>query len=45
MFFILYQGPIVGHVGDGNFHTILVIDPDNESETKSAKELADRMAE
>ncbi|ELT94889.1 hypothetical protein CAPTEDRAFT_177524 [Capitella teleta] len=38
-------GPIVGHVGDGNFHTLLLIDPEDESERKIAKDLANRMAQ
>jgi len=36
--------PILGHVGDGNFHAILLIDPDNSAERKAAKELSARMA-
>lgn len=39
------EGPILGHVGDGNFHAILMMDPDNPEELKEAKRLADRMAE
>ncbi|MEI3597748.1 MULTISPECIES: FAD-binding oxidoreductase [unclassified Oceanobacillus] len=31
-------GGIVGHVGDGNFHSILMIDLDNEEEIRKAKE-------
>lgn len=31
--------PIVGHVGDGNFHLLLVIDPNSEVELDEAKEL------
>ncbi len=37
--------PILGHVGDGNFHAILLIDPDNGEERTTAKALAARMAE
>ncbi|MCY4333116.1 MAG: FAD-binding protein [Litoreibacter sp.] len=39
------DGPILGHVGDGNFHAILMMDPDSPEELKEAKRLADRMAE
>jgi D-lactate dehydrogenase (cytochrome) len=38
-------GPILGHVGDGNFHAILLIEPDNAAELAEAKRLAGRMAE
>ena len=38
-------GPILGHVGDGNFHAILLIERGNEDELKTAKTLAHRMAE
>jgi D-lactate dehydrogenase (cytochrome) len=38
-------GPILGHVGDGNFHAILLIERDNAEELKTAKALARRMAE
>lgn len=37
--------PILGHVGDGNFHAIILIDPDSAEERAAAKTLAARMAE
>jgi D-lactate dehydrogenase (cytochrome) len=36
--------PIVGHVGDGNFHTIPVFDPANESEVAALRGFLDRLA-
>lgn len=35
--------PIVGHVGDGNYHLVLLFDPDDADETKRAKDLVERM--
>ena len=38
-----FPTPIVGHVGDGNFHVIFVIDADNADEVRLATELNERM--
>jgi D-lactate dehydrogenase (cytochrome) len=38
-------GPIVGHVGDGNFHAILLVDPAQPAESEVARKLASRMSE
>ncbi|MBU0726498.1 MAG: FAD-binding protein [Alphaproteobacteria bacterium] len=35
--------PLVGHVGDGNFHLVYVIDPENPAELATANALNDRM--
>jgi D-lactate dehydrogenase (cytochrome) len=35
--------PIVGHVGDGNFHSSLVIDPNSPAELKAAEEFNQRL--
>ena len=37
--------PIVGHVGDGNFHVIFVIDPTRPEEFAEAERLNDRLVE
>jgi D-lactate dehydrogenase (cytochrome) len=36
-------GPILGHVGDGNFHVVFVIDPDRPEELAEAERLNDRL--
>lgn len=37
--------PIVGHVGDGNFHVIFVIDPDSREEAAEVERLNRRLIE
>ena len=37
--------PIVGHVGDGNFHLTLLVDMDDADEVKRAKGLSERLVE
>jgi len=34
---------IVGHVGDGNFHAVLLIDPDDPQEATAAEQLNERI--
>ncbi len=35
--------PIVGHVGDGNFHVSYMVDPENQAEVDEASALHDRL--
>ncbi|WP_163846694.1 FAD-binding oxidoreductase [Pseudooceanicola aestuarii] len=37
--------PILGHVGDGNFHLVILIDPDSADDLASARSLAGRINE
>lgn len=37
--------PIVGHVGDGNFHTTVLIDLNDEKEVSEARAFASRLSE
>ncbi|XP_014680851.1 PREDICTED: probable D-lactate dehydrogenase, mitochondrial [Priapulus caudatus] len=38
------KGPIVGHVGDGNFHIFLITDPDDPNSEKNIRWVAERVA-
>ena len=38
-------GPILGHVGDGNFHVVMVYDPESPDEEARAKALSERIVE
>jgi D-lactate dehydrogenase (cytochrome) len=37
--------PLVGHVGDGNFHLIFLVDPEKPDEIREAQRLNDRLVE
>ena len=37
--------PILGHVGDGNFHAVFLVDPDDLEEMSRARSVNDRMIE
>ncbi len=39
-----FTAPIVGHVGDGNFHVLLLVDMDNEADIEAGKAFLDRLA-
>jgi len=39
------MGQIIGHVGDGNYHTAYLIDPDSEEEIAEAERLGDLAVE
>ncbi len=39
------MGPILGHVGDGNFHAILLVDKDDPTEMAIARRLSSQMVE
>lgn len=40
-----WPAAIVGHVGDGNFHCVILVDPDNPEEMRTAEGLNDRIVE
>lgn len=37
--------PVLGHVGDGNFHMVLLIDPDDEDQVRRAEDVNRRLVE
>ena len=39
----LISAPIVGHVGDGNFHCVLLVDIENEEELIKAEDFIVRL--
>jgi D-lactate dehydrogenase (cytochrome) len=39
------MGSILGHVGDGNFHVAMMIDPDSTVERASAEDVSDRLTD
>ncbi|MCB1526701.1 MAG: FAD-binding protein [Hyphomicrobiaceae bacterium] len=39
------QAPLVGHVGDGNFHLVLLYDPDNAKEAEEAHQINTHLVE
>ena len=38
-------GPIVGHVGDGNFHVTFLVDPDDADEIRRVEDVTERMVQ
>ncbi|MBB6191974.1 D-lactate dehydrogenase (cytochrome) [Sphingobium wenxiniae] len=40
-----FPGPISGHVGDGNFHVLLLLDPKSDREQEQAHRFMDRLIE
>ena len=39
----LYLAPLFGHVGDGNFHALLLFDPNKPEEYNKCKEISHRI--
>lgn len=41
---IVSSGPIAGHVGDGNFHCLMVVDPTDQEELQKVHLFSERLA-
>ena len=39
------EAPLVGHAGDGNFHLIIMLDPDDEQEFATVTKISERLVE
>ena len=39
------EAPLVGHAGDGNFHLIIMLDPDDQEEFATISRLSERLVE
>lgn len=39
------QAPLIGHVGDGNFHMVLLFDPEDPNETAEARHINSKLIE
>lgn len=41
---LIWTGPMVGHVGDGNFHVFFPVDQSNPDEIKTVHDVSVKMA-
>jgi D-lactate dehydrogenase (cytochrome) len=39
------HAPVIGHVGDGNFHLLVMVDPDDGAELRAARRVVRRLSE